>query len=186
MKNPRRKKKNSSVVLDVVACALSAVSVGLSVAAFVISLAKKKIAEKWKKLLTGGESLWYSIKAVAERRGGRTEKIWKEWKKFLTNGFEFDILNKLFRKRQRSEKFEFWKKCFKNFEKVLKKFLTNEKQSDIINKLSTSGKRFDWTVFRVFRGQNANAFCAPWSISWWNRHTMQFSAEGKGKLHLVN
>ncbi len=47
MKNPRRKKKNSSVVLDVVACALSAVSVGLSVAAFVISLAKKKIAEKW-------------------------------------------------------------------------------------------------------------------------------------------
>lgn len=46
MKNPRRKKKNSSVVLDVVACALSAVSVSLSVAAFVISLAKKKIAEK--------------------------------------------------------------------------------------------------------------------------------------------
>ena len=75
MKNPRRKKKNSSVVLDVVACALSTVSVGLSVAAFVISLAKKKIAEKCKKLLTGGESLWYSIKAVAERRGGRTEKI---------------------------------------------------------------------------------------------------------------
>ena len=123
MKNPRRKNKNSSVALDVVACALSAVSVGLSVAAFVISLAKKKNAEKWKKLLTGGESLWYSIKAVAERRGGRTEKIWKEWKKFLTNGFEFDILNKLFRKRQRSEKFEFWGNCFKNFEKSFEKVL---------------------------------------------------------------
>lgn len=46
MKNSRRKKKNPGVVLDIVACALSAVSVGLSVAAFVISLAKKKNAEK--------------------------------------------------------------------------------------------------------------------------------------------
>jgi len=57
----------------------------------------------------------------------------------LTNGFQFDIINKLFRKRRRSEKFDFRKICFKNFEKVLKKFLTNEKQSDIISKLLKSG-----------------------------------------------
>ena len=60
----------------------------------------------------------------------------KRIKKFLTNGFQFDIINKLFRKRRRSEKFDFWKICFKNFEKSFKKFLTNEKRSDIINKLS--------------------------------------------------
>ena len=84
--------------------------------------------------------LWYSIKAVAERHGGRTEKIWKERKKFLTNGFEFDILNKLSRKRRRSEKFEFRKKHFKNFEKKFwKKFLTNKNESDIMNKLRTRG-----------------------------------------------
>ena len=59
-------------------------------------------------MLTGGGALWYSIKAVAERRGSRTEKrLEKNEKKFLTNGFRFDIINKLFRKRQRSEKFEF-------------------------------------------------------------------------------
>ena len=64
--------------------------------------------------------LWYSIKAVAERRGGQTEKrLEKNEKKFLTNGFQFDIINKLFRKRRRSEKFEFRKICFKNFEKSL-------------------------------------------------------------------
>ena len=57
MKNPRRKKKNSSVVLDVVACALSAVSVGLSVAAFVISLAKKKIAEKSKMSIVNAKKI---------------------------------------------------------------------------------------------------------------------------------
>ena len=52
--------------------------------------------------------LWYSIKAVAERRGGRTEKrLEKNEKKFLTNRFQFDIINKLFRKRRRSEKFDF-------------------------------------------------------------------------------
>ena len=52
--------------------------------------------------------LWYSIKAVAERHGGRVEKrLEKNEKKFLTNGFQFDIINKLFRKRQRSEKFDF-------------------------------------------------------------------------------
>ena len=39
------------------------------------------------------------------------------------NGFEFDILNKLFRKRRRSEKFDFWKICFKNFEKSFEKVL---------------------------------------------------------------
>ena len=60
----------------------------------------------------------------------------KRTKKFLTNRFQFDIINKLFRKRRRSEKFDFWKICFKNFEKSFKKFLTNEKRSDIINKLS--------------------------------------------------
>ena len=59
-------------------------------------------------MLTGGGVLWYSIKAVAERRGGRAEKrLEKNEKKFLTNGFRFDIINKLFRKRRRSEKFEF-------------------------------------------------------------------------------
>ena len=62
----------------------------------------------------------------------------KRMKKFLTNGFQFDIINKLFRKKRRSEKFDFRKICFKNSEKVLKKFLTNEKQSDIINKLLKS------------------------------------------------
>ena len=52
--------------------------------------------------------LWYSIKAVAERHGGRVEKrLEKNEKKLLTNGFQFDIINKLFRKRWRSEKFEF-------------------------------------------------------------------------------
>ena len=39
----------------------------------------------------------------------------------MTNASGFDILNKLFRKRQRSEKFEFWKKCFENFEKSFEK-----------------------------------------------------------------
>ena len=73
-------------------------------------------------MLTGGGVLWYSIKAVAERRGGRTEKrLEKNEKKFLTNGFRFDIINKLFQKRRRSEKFDFWKICFKNFEKSFEK-----------------------------------------------------------------
>ena len=68
--------------------------------------------------------LWYSIKAVAERHGGQTEKrLEKNEKKFLTNGFQFDIINKLFRKRQRSEKFEFRKICFENFEKSFEKVL---------------------------------------------------------------
>ena len=59
-------------------------------------------------MLTGGGALWYSIKAVAERHGGQTEKrLEKNEKKFLTNRFQFDIINKLFRKRRRSEKFEF-------------------------------------------------------------------------------
>ena len=81
--------------------------------------------------------LWYSIKAVAERHGGRTEKrLEKNEKKFLTNGFQFDIINKLFRKRRRSESLIFERSASKTSKKVLKKFLTNEKQSDIINKLS--------------------------------------------------
>ena len=83
--------------------------------------------------------LWYSIKAVAERRGGRTEKrLEKNEKKFLTNGFQFDIINKLFRKRRRSESLNFERSASKTSKKVLKKFLTNEKQSDIINKLLKS------------------------------------------------
>ena len=99
-------------------------------------------------------SLWYSIKAVAERRGGQTEKrLEKNEKKFLTNWFQFDIINKLFRKRWRSEKFEFWKICFKNFEKVLKKFLTNEKQSDIINKLLKSGSELQKVLKNAWKQQ---------------------------------
>ena len=59
-------------------------------------------------MLTGGGVLWYSIKAVAERHGDQTEKrLEKNEKKFLTNRFQFDIINKLFRKRRRSEKFDF-------------------------------------------------------------------------------
>ena len=105
------------------------------------NIAISEFEKNWKFLLTGGGLLWYSIKAVAERHGGQTEKRLEKNKKFLTNGFRFDIINKLFRKRRRSEKFDFWKICFKNFEKVLKKFLTNEKQSDILNKLLKSSSK---------------------------------------------
>ena len=89
-------------------------------------------------MLTGGGLLWYSIKAVAERHGGQTEKRLEKNKKFLTNGFRFDIINKLFRKRRRSESLNFERSASKTSKKVLKKFLTNEKQSDIINKLLKS------------------------------------------------
>ena len=47
-------------------------------------------------MLTGGGVLWYSIKDVAERRGGRAEKrLEKNEKKFLTNEKQSDIINKL-------------------------------------------------------------------------------------------
>ena len=82
--------------------------------------------------------LWYSIKLSLRGETVKLKSGLKRIKKFLTNGFQFDIINKLFRKRRRSESLNFERSASKTSKKVLKKFLTNEKQSDIINKLLKS------------------------------------------------
>ena len=118
MKRTKRNRNRKGIVVDIVACALSAVSVAFSIAAFVISLVRKNsdwILENnaWLYASHCGILLKLSLRGAAvELKSGL-----KRTKKFLTNRFQFDIINKLFRKRRRSEKFDFWKICFKNFEK---------------------------------------------------------------------
>ena len=66
-----KKQKKAKLTLDIIACALSAVSTGLSIAAFVISLVRrneKYMSNRDEKTLDIRCRIWYSIKAVSERQ----------------------------------------------------------------------------------------------------------------------